>query len=152
MSGIYQNREMRPITPSVIVARMRGRPAHHPVKTPPNRLREWREARGMSQGALADQCGLHLMTVSRHERGEAPMTISNMQAYARVLKIKPEELLPSQHKMSDSLRELMSIAATLSPDMQAALVGAARGLAAQRTDHTPPRPDEAPLRERKRRA
>jgi transcriptional regulator with XRE-family HTH domain len=35
------------------------------------RLREWRELAGLSQGALADKCGLSAAQISRWERGES---------------------------------------------------------------------------------
>ncbi len=39
----------------------------------PDALREWREARGMTQKELANLAGVHLRTVDRWERGQTPI-------------------------------------------------------------------------------
>lgn len=39
----------------------------------PDALREWREARGMTQKDLANLAGVHLRTVDRWERGMTPI-------------------------------------------------------------------------------
>jgi transcriptional regulator with XRE-family HTH domain len=49
------------------------------------RLRELREARGWSQQELADRVGLHMMTVSRFERGTLKPTWEVALALAEVL-------------------------------------------------------------------
>jgi transcriptional regulator with XRE-family HTH domain len=49
------------------------------------RLRELREARGWSQQELAERVGLHMMTVSRFERGTLKPTWENALALAEAL-------------------------------------------------------------------
>ncbi len=42
------------------------------------RLRELREAKGMSQSALADELGIHVKTVGKAERGDTGLSVDNL--------------------------------------------------------------------------
>jgi transcriptional regulator with XRE-family HTH domain len=59
----------------------------------PNRLRELREARGMSQQELADEAGCSKMQISTLERGRPSLDIVWMQRLAPILRVEPGELL-----------------------------------------------------------
>jgi transcriptional regulator with XRE-family HTH domain len=56
------------------------------------RLRELRQARGMSQEQLAGETGFELSQIGRIERGEINTSISHVAAIAKALKVKPEDL------------------------------------------------------------
>lgn len=59
----------------------------------PNRLREWRERRGLSQQQLADMAGCSKVQISTMERGRPSLDIKWMQRLAPLLQVAPGELL-----------------------------------------------------------
>lgn len=61
------------------------------VKGSPERLRAKREAKGWSQDKLGKAAGLTGKSVSNHELGK-PMRLESLNAYAKALGCKPEEL------------------------------------------------------------
>ncbi len=67
-------------------------PAEGPL---PNRIRELRDRRQMTQEELAAAIGTSKMQVSRLERGERRLTQSWMERIAAALQIHPAELLPA---------------------------------------------------------
>ena len=56
-------------------------------------LRQAREAKGLSQEALAHQAGLHRTYVGAVERGERNVSIDNIERLARALGVTPAELM-----------------------------------------------------------
>jgi transcriptional regulator with XRE-family HTH domain len=58
-----------------------------------DRLRERRQARGLTQAQLADQCDLHRTFVGSVERGERNISILNLKLLAKVLRVPLAELL-----------------------------------------------------------
>ena len=63
-----------------------------------NRLRELRQAKGVSQEALADLAGLHRTYVSSVERGERNISLQNIDRLAAALEVSLAELMPAQSK------------------------------------------------------
>lgn len=58
------------------------------------RLREIRQANGVSQERLAELAGLHRTYVSSVERGERNISLLNIDRLASALKVSPADLMP----------------------------------------------------------
>lgn len=68
----------------------------------PNRIREYRKARGWTLERLGEEVGCSYVHVSEIERGEIELSQSWMKRFARALDVKPGDLLlPDEN--SDSL-------------------------------------------------
>ena len=59
------------------------------------RLREVREAAGLSQEKLADLAGLHRTYVSSVERGKRNISLENIERLAVALGVSMRELMPA---------------------------------------------------------
>lgn len=57
-----------------------------------NRIRELREAKGLSQEKLADLAGVHRTYMSSVERGQRNVGLDNIFAIAKALEIPPARL------------------------------------------------------------
>lgn len=132
MLGISTTGDATGFTHGVMVPAMRGRRPAEPIKDFPNRLREWRTVRGYSLQTLADLTHQKHQSVARHETGENQITMAQMEAYAKVLNIKPEELLHNSLRINAKLRELMDILDNLSDTEQERLVNMTRAFAEPR--------------------
>jgi transcriptional regulator with XRE-family HTH domain len=58
-----------------------------------NRIRELREAQGLSQEALGAKIGVHWQTVLRAESGKTALGTTKLRYYAEALGVEPDELL-----------------------------------------------------------
>ena len=57
-----------------------------------NRVRQLRKARGFSQEAFADECGLDRTYISGIERGKRNVALRNVEAIANALAVSISEL------------------------------------------------------------
>ena len=144
MFGISPNGDATTFTPGVMYAPMRGRKPAEPIKEYPNRLREWRTERGYSLLKLAELTGQKHQSVQRHETGENQITLAQMEAYARALSIRPEELLNDAVRITPHMRELIGILENLTDSEQERLVKMTRAFAEPAANFTPdPQPAQA---------
>lgn len=63
---------------------------------PQNRVAELREARGLSQTALADLCRMSKSSIARIEGRETGLDLAAMRIIASALQVKPSELLAEE--------------------------------------------------------
>jgi transcriptional regulator with XRE-family HTH domain len=69
------------------------------LKTFGNRVREERLRLGLSQEAFAEKAGVHRTYVGMIERGEKNITLTNIEKFAKALKVEIGSLLKeSKHK------------------------------------------------------
>ncbi len=59
------------------------------------KVRELRDAKGLSQEALADAAGLHRTHISLIERGQRSVRLETIESLAIALRIQPTELMPT---------------------------------------------------------
>ena len=57
------------------------------------RIREFRKMQHLSQGELAEKCGLHPAYIGQLERGEKNATLASIQSICRGLQITMDQLL-----------------------------------------------------------
>lgn len=62
------------------------------------RVRQLREARGISQEELGFQAGLHRTAVSFIERAQRSSTLDTIEKLARALDVDPSQLMPKLRK------------------------------------------------------
>lgn len=77
-----------------------------------NRIREIREALGLTVDQLASEVGTSGATISRLETGERRLTVDWMQKIAQALKVSPSELIAN------------AVLAELAPDIEPAVIDA----------------------------
>lgn len=87
---------------------------------PPNRLREWRKAAGLSLEELAFRVGSTTATLSRYERGQRSMTVDLLVQLAPQLGCRPADLLPDPESvLGEAERALVAGFKELDPEDRA---------------------------------
>lgn len=77
-------------------------------RTVPNRIREWRRYRDMSQEELAARVGTTSQSIGRYEKGARTVTIDQLEVLATALGCKPADLLPDpESSLSETERQLL---------------------------------------------
>lgn len=99
--GFSLNLQVHNGTQGVTLARLPGRPAK-PLPNPPNRIREVRDARGLTQDYVGRQINATGETIRKYETGEAQITIYNLQRVAKALGVRACELLNDYEGARDS--------------------------------------------------
>lgn len=66
------------------------------METPPNRIRELREAAGLSQDALGARAGMTKSSLHRVETGDTQLDLPTMRRIGAALGVKPSALLHEQ--------------------------------------------------------
>ncbi|WP_422010403.1 helix-turn-helix domain-containing protein [Reyranella sp.] len=74
------------------------KPSNALLTTLASNVRFLRQAKGLSQEALADQCGIHRTYVGSIERRERNVTLSSLELLASALRVSVVQLLtPMSH-------------------------------------------------------
>lgn len=87
----------------------------------PNRIRELRRDRGLTQAEVAHRMGTATSQLSVLERGKRRLSLPWMQRIARALEVYPAELLPldeQSHELSDEERRLIRDYRAQSPEQR----------------------------------
>jgi len=105
-------------------------------------VRACRQARGISQEALADKIGVSFQQVQKYERGDNRISISRLVKIAQALSANPGDFIPAVDEaaganpvaqgMAAGAGPLMRRFLELSPARRAALVAVADALAGER--------------------
>ncbi|MEY4502374.1 MAG: hypothetical protein RIS52_2264 [Pseudomonadota bacterium] len=66
------------------------------LDNPPNRIREWRNRRGWTQGVLAEKIGVDTVHISNMERGNRETNLSRLRQLAAALGCSVADLLAPQ--------------------------------------------------------
>lgn len=101
------------------------------LDNPPNRLREWRKARKMTQDELGDITGMSASMISWLEIGRRELSLSHMRAFARVLGVTVADLLNADdnpHGTTPESQRLIAAYQNAAPNERAAIMGVAENL------------------------
>ena len=85
-----------------------------------------RQERGLTQGQLAEMCGVSQATISRVESGAAQPSLGLIEAMVKALRVSPSSFFD----MPDLQARLVNAFSQLSPDQQRAALLLIEGLAA----------------------
>lgn len=78
-------------------------PGENPLQGFGDRLRAFREKRGLTQRDLARSLGVTLMLISRYEHGVHIPTAEKIVALARILRVTADALLLGDHKGEEQI-------------------------------------------------
>src|SRR5699024_6749941 len=92
------------------------------------RIREKREAAGLTQEQLAERAGISGNAISRYETAENEMRISTLFKIADGLGISPDELMPE--RFTHNGKEIMKLFAKMDDDSRIAVIQIIKKLAA----------------------
>lgn len=76
-----------------------------------NYLREWRKHRGLSVEKLAELSGMSAGNISLFENRKQGYSAESLEAWARVLKCKPGDILDYPPKVVENMRDMVKAAA-----------------------------------------
>ena len=93
----------------------------------PNRIREHRKAKKMTQDGLGTCINVSGVQISRMERGERNVSMEQMKRFARILGCSAAHLLPPDAPPPD-VEEIAALAAQLTPEDRAVLKRVAEAL------------------------
>lgn len=75
----------------------------------PNRIREWREERGLTQDQLAEKIGSHKTHISAWERGKSDLAMRWMHRIAAALNISVADVLSFRDNPSAIDQQVLSL-------------------------------------------
>ncbi len=85
-------------------------PTMTPKRRTPHYIREWREFRGMTQDALAEEIGMTKASISRVENHKQPYSQVMLESIARALNTTAADLIGHDPRADDPMRPLWDIA------------------------------------------
>ena len=81
------------------------------LENPPNRIRELRKAKGLTQGELADAIGVKQNLIGRYETGDRELSLPRLRQIARALGTDVGDLLAPEdntHGLTDDERDVIA--------------------------------------------
>lgn len=117
----------------------------------PNRIREWRKKRGLTQTQLAERVHMSYQNVGKIERGDVNLLEFHLKQFATALDCRPGELLISETPLSSRQRALLEYFDKLSGSDQDRLLHLAHAFAEPSTPFQP-EPPAAPAAPKKKSA
>lgn len=103
------------VTSPVTSWRMAGRPSK-PIVNPPNRIREVRETKGLTQEQVAKQLNVAGETIRKYETGENAVSVWQLQRVAKAMAVPAYTLLNDwDAERGDQERALLALFRRLSP-------------------------------------
>lgn len=87
---------------------------------PENRIKELREARGLTLDELAEQVGLSTSYVQRLENGDRNLAVKHFEAFAKALGVHARDLVPGDDHAATVVRVVgrVGAGAEISPDAE----------------------------------
>ena len=65
----------------------------------PNRIREWRERKDLSQDQLSERAGISISYLSRMERGDRNVSLKNLEKLSEALGVPGRELISEDDRV-----------------------------------------------------
>lgn len=91
----------------------------------PTFIKQWRKAKGWSQGKLADAVGVSTATISQIENAKSPYTQGHLEGIAEALGCEPADLLMRNPADPEAIWSLWEAAA---PAQRRQIIGIIKGL------------------------
>jgi transcriptional regulator with XRE-family HTH domain len=106
----------------------RGPPPPRPADGRPNRLREWRRIRGLTQDQLAQKVGTTKAVISNLERGDRGLSADWLLKLGPALGVDPGALLPGSEALP---AELAAVWAQIPEDRRALALATLKAFAGE---------------------
>lgn len=107
------------------------------METRPNRIREWREARGLTLQELAAAINCHHTYLGRIEKGERRLTDSMIAKVSKALKVPAGDIIKAENEIAteQAVSRMAGLLKTMTPDEQEMILSLAETVLSRRAKH-----------------